>query len=321
MICLSSSAIMIVSNDGTKKAFDSEELQSKLINSCLVSGLKDFWLAEDLANAVESALVYQTDNGITFSESEINMFLVKILEDAGYPNVAANFKNNNTVLSEDVDISIENIYDIFKNNLGLKGSDLIKLSKKVYRACDSLEIEHSSLSLLIELGRYYRNKNINFSEFSKFGFANISGSSWILTRKKILPLLSDDTNDLLDMNMLDISGVSSLFPSIKLSIRMEVLAEHFNLIPILTELVLFPCFDLPINALNEIISSIKNYILAHKKDYGIKEEIPVYLRFTDISNFIKKYFGVTSPSGEAFCKEIAISFAENLNFPVKIKGI
>ncbi|HJO92859.1 MAG TPA: hypothetical protein QF753_05640 [Victivallales bacterium] len=321
MICLSSSAIMIATNDGTKKAFDSEELQSKLINSCLVSGLKDFWLAEDLANAVENALAYQTDNGVTFSESEINLFLVKILEDAGYPNVASNFKSNNIILAEDVNISVENIYDILKNNLGLKGGDLIKLSKKVYRACDSLEIQNASLSLVIELGRYYRNKNINFSEFSKFGFTNISGSSWILSRKKILPLLDDNINDLLENNMIDISGVSSLFPSIKLSIRMEVLAEYFNLAPILTELVLFPCFDLAIHAVNEIISSIKNYILSRKEEYGIKQEIPVYLRFTDIHSFVRKYFGIVSPGGEAFCREIAVSFAENLKFPVQIKGI
>ncbi|MCP4176702.1 MAG: hypothetical protein GY756_02960 [bacterium] len=321
MICLSSSAIMIVANDGTKKAFDSEELQSKLINSCLVSGLKDFWLAEDLANAVENALAYQTENGITFSESEINLFIVKILEDAGYPNVAANFKSNNTILTEDINVSIENIYDTLKNNLGIKGGDLIKLSKKVYRACDSLEIQNASLSLIIELGRYYRNKNINFSEFSKFGFANVSGSSWILSRKKILPLLSDNINDLLDIDMIDVSGVSSLFPSIKLSIRFEILAEHFKLTPILTELVFFPCFDIAIHAVNEIISSIKNYILAHKKEYGIKQDIPVYLRFTDIHNFVKKYFGVTSHNGDAFCRDIAVSFAESLKFSVQIKGI
>ena len=48
MVCLASSAVMIMAHDGTKRNFEPEELQSRLIHSCLNSGIKDYWLAEDV---------------------------------------------------------------------------------------------------------------------------------------------------------------------------------------------------------------------------------------------------------------------------------
>jgi hypothetical protein len=320
MICLSSSAVMIMANDGTKKSFEAEELQSRLIRSCLASGIKDYWLAEDLTNAVENALIFQSNSGIVFSESEINSFLVKLLEDAGYPNVAENFRDKNKAITENITLSYNAVKKLFKTQLGLEGDDLTNLSEKVLNACDSLSVSSASPSLLLELARHYKKFDISIPKIKNLNYQDIALTPWVLSIPEILPLLSADTQKLIKLGLIDIAGVSRLFPSIKINLKLEILAEYYGLKPIITELVLFPCFDIVINNLNEIITRINRHFTL-KEDKCLGKTLPTYLRFPDIYSFAKKYFGVHLPAGEKFCLDIAVMLAENLKYPVSIKGL
>ena len=320
MISLSSSAVTIMANDGTKRKFEAEELQSRLIRSCLNSGIKNYWLAEDLTNAVENALIFQSNSGVVFSESEINSFLVKILEDAGYPNVAENFREKNETETGNILLSYNTVKKTLKTQLALKGNDLASLSEKVLNACDSLAISSASPSLLLELARHYRNFNISIPKLKNLNYRDIATTPWILPVSEILPLLSPGTKKLIKSGLIDIGGISRLFPSIKINLKLAILAEHYGLKPVITELVLLPCFDIVINSINEIITRIHRH-LAIKEEKNIEKTFPIYLRFSDIYGFSKKYFGIQLPDGEKFCKDIAFMLAESLKYPVSVKGI
>jgi len=320
MICLSSSVVIVMANDGTKRRFEPEELQARLIRSCLDSGIKDYWLAEDLTNAVENALVFQSNSGIIFSESEINSFLIKILEDAGYPNVAENFRGKSKIISENITLSDDVVKKLFNTQFGIKDEDLTRLSEKVLNACDSLAVSSAPPSLLLELARYYRKSDISVPKLKRLNYMNVAATPWILPFHEILPLLSVDTQKLIKLGLIDVAGISRLFPSIKINLKLEVLAEYYNLQPLITELVLFPCFDIVIESINEVITRINRHF-ALMEDESIGKTLPVYLRFSDIYGFSKKYLGVRMPVGEKFCKDIAVMMAESLKYPVSIKGI
>ena len=318
MICLSASAIMILMEDGSKKQFDPEELQNKLTTSCRSVGMKDFWLAEDMTNAVESALHYQAERGTIFTENEISLFVEKMLEQSGYKEVSVKFRMLGKPEDEEKLFSRETVSKFLKTNLNFNDEESLSTAKKVLRACSSLGIKNPPANLILELARYYKSTTPVTQKIVPTRRVGAQLSTLILQRKEILPLLSDKTNELMDCGIVDVSGVSTLFPSIKIDLKFEALSRFYSLEGILTELAFFPCFDIAAAAINEIIPVVKNKLIDHKE---ILQEIPVFLRFSDMYPFCRKFFGVAFPEGESFCKELASAFTETLKYPVQLKGL
>lgn len=331
--------ISVISTDGSSKQFDSEQLQSKIIKSCAAAGIKEFWIAEDIVNAVENALLFQAKNGISFSESQLNAFLVKILEDAGFFKVADFFKKNNVFIDNNIKISTESIEDLLNRKLGTNDRNL---TKQLITACKRLKIKEAPSALIVELGKFYRGQikqepaknktktkktiiqSIRLPRRSVKDEAKTSGKlkqPWLLTTQEIFAFVSDDTKQLVKNGVLEISNISHLFPSLKINVNFEKLANFFNLNPILTEMTFFPYFKLPTSCIDEIIEKTLNQLKKVKNLQTLQPEIPVYLRFADVHSFSKKYFGINLPGGERFCKEIAATFVEHLKNPVRIKGI
>lgn len=304
--------------DGSKKQFDPEELQNKLTISCRSVGMKDFWLAEDMTNAVENALHYQSERGVTFTENEINLFVEKMLEQAGYKEVSVKFRLLGKPENEGMLLSREAISKFLKTNLNFNDNESLVIAKKILRACGSLGIKNPPASLILELARYYKSTTSVTQKIGPTGRTAIQLSTLILQRKEILPLLSDKTNELIDYGIIDISGVSTLFPSIKIDIKFEALSKFYSLDGPLTELAFFPCFDVATAAINEIIPIVKNKLMNHQE---IRQGVPIFLRFSDIYIFCKKFFEVKFPEGESFCKELTSAFTETLKYPVQIKGL
>lgn len=304
--------------DGSKKRFDPEELQSKLTSSCRSAGMKDFWLAEDMTNAVENALHYQYERGVVFTETEINLFVEKMLEQAGYKEVSAKYRLLGNPEKEENLFSQETISKFLKTNLSFNNEESLITAKKVLRACSSLGIKAPSVGIILELAKYYKSITSGTQKFTPTKQPGRQISTLILQKKEILPLLSDKTNELIDYGIIGISGVSTLFPSIKIDIKFEALSKYYNLEGLLTELIFFPCFDITSEAINEIIPIVKNKLISHKE---ILQEIPIFLRFSDIYVFCKKFFGVKFPEGESFCRELVSAFIETLKYPVLIKGL
>jgi hypothetical protein len=246
---------------------------------------------------------------------------LKILEDTGFPSVAENFQKNNKISNEVVKVCLNTIKTLFRSRFGLKEKDVLIVSEKVLTACEILKIKETQPQLLIELGRYYKNKEIKTPEIKTFIYKNKSVSPWILTNENIESLLSPETSYFIENKLINLSGISGLFPSLKIDILLEKLAEMYQLEPIITELLLFPCYRQPADAVNEIIKSVTKE-LKLKEIIPQNKDLPVYLRFPDIYRFSKKYLGASYPESEKFCWDtVAAGFVENLNYSVFIKGI
>ena len=95
MIKLCDTAITIINPDGTRFVFEIDELQSRIIKSCLAAGIRDVWIAEDISLSIEYALIQDEDASRVFTLADINYIVVKILEETGYPEVAEKFRLQN----------------------------------------------------------------------------------------------------------------------------------------------------------------------------------------------------------------------------------
>ncbi len=306
-------------DDGSKTQFDSEALQTKLIKCCLMAGVKDFWIAEDLTNAVESALSFQSEKGVFFSQKEIDKLISKMLYDSGNYEIGAAFNTTLDTSHRDIDSSeYQSIRKVIAKTLLMSDEELIKVSDRVFNACSELKISNAPQSLLIELAKFYRSDFKELPQFSEVTVSQKNSSKWIVQRAEILEKLTPKTQNLIYLKMIDFSGVSSIFPSIKIDIRFNALAKYYNLEPVITELEFFPCFTIAIDAINEVIEVTKETILKIQSNPG-SNDIPVYLKFSDVYFFAEKYFAVNLSFGEKFCKELAEAFAENLKYPVQTK--
>lgn len=319
MICLSSTAIMTLMDDGSKIQFDSEALQTKLIKCCLMAGVKDFWIAEDLTNAIESALSFQSEKGILFSQKEINKLISKMLNESGNHEIGAAFRTTLDQSLKDIDLTeYQNIKRVIAKALLISNEELIKVSDKVFTASNELKISNAPQSLLIELAKFYRGDSKELPQISRVIVSHKNDSKWITRKIEIMEKLSPKTRDLINLEMIDFAGVGSIFPSIKIDMRFNALAKYYNLEGVITELQFFPCFTIAIDALNEVISVIRDNI--PKLQFNFKpSDIPIYLKFSDIYFFAEKYFAIKLSIGEKFCKELAEAFAENLKYPVQTK--
>lgn len=318
MICLSSTAIMTLMEDGSKIQFDSEALQTKLIKCCLMAGVKDFWIAEDLANAIESALSFQSEKGVLFSQKEIDKLISKMLDESGNHEIGAAFRTTLDSSLRDIDLSeYQSIKKAIAKTLLIYNDELIKVSDKVFTACSELKIINAPQSLLVELAKFYRGDSKELPQISNVVVSPKSDSKWITSKMEILEKLSQQTRDLINLEMIDF-GVGSLFPSIKIDMRFNALAKYYNLEGVITELQFFPCFPIAIDALNEVIAVVRDNI--PKQQFNSKpSDIPIYLKFSDIYFFAEKYFAIKLSIGEKFCKELAGAFADNLKYPVQTK--
>ena len=319
MICLSSTAIMTLMEDGSKIQFDSEALQTKLIKCCLMAGVKDFWIAEDLANAIESALSFQSEKGVLFSQKEIDKLISKMLDESGNHEIGAAFRTTLDSSLRDIDLSeYQNIKKAIAKTLLISNDELIKVSDKVFTACSELKIINAPQSLLVELAKFYRGDSKELPQISNVVVSPKSDSKWIISKMEILEKLSPQTRDLINIEMINFAGIGSIFPSIKIDMRFNALAKYYHLDPVTTELQFFPCFPIAIDALNEVIAVIRDNI--PKLQFGSKpSDIPIYLKFSDIYFFAEKYFAIKLSIGEKFCKELAEAFADNLKYPVQTK--
>jgi hypothetical protein len=299
--------------------FDTEALQTRLIKCCLMAGVKDFWIAEDLTNAVESALAYQAEKGILFTPKEIDQLISKMLDESGNNDIGAAFRTTVAQTFRDINVIEDyNIRKVVEQGLGLSDEELYRVSGKVHNACREIQINNAPESLLLELAKFYRSQTKELPRIAGITVKSNGNSKWIASKAEILEKLSPKTQELIKSGMIDFAGIGSFFPSVKLEIRFASLARYYNLEGIITELQLFPCFPIAVDALNEVISVIRENIPELNSELKARE-MPIYLKFSDIYFFAEKYFGIKISAGEKFCREIAGTFAESLKYGVQVK--
>jgi hypothetical protein len=311
---------MLIGPDGILNAFESDKLQSKIIRSFMLAGVRDIWLAEDIALAVEYALEQDSREDKVFAVSEINSTVIKILEDSGFPEAAESYRRGNLCAEITLNAEAVTVAGLINRHLGLNGKSLDALVAKVVRAAGILDISAAAPALYVELAKYFKSE---FMPADKLPQAIISksqkASPWVVSLKELTDKMSSQSRSLADNKIISLSGVSRLFPAIKVIFRISGLVEMHHLESPLTEMTMAPHFNSVAQALNELISATQSIFRA--KGESLPEKgLPVFLTVPDMSVFAQNNLEASWPQASADCREMLSYLERMVNAPVfKVK--
>ena len=319
MIQLCNSSIITVSENGTTKVFEPEEIQAKLVKSCIASGIRDPWIAEDIALSVEYSLGELTSSKV-FTLPEIDSFVVKVLREVGLKEVADHYVTVQHAGLKTIPISMDKISDTVSRYLGLEGQELYTTSQKVQKACTLLGLKEIFPSLILEFAKHYHHENFNAAtKHISLPSSTAADGIWALGSEEVLSTVSEETSKMIKAGIIGTSGVSKLFPSIRIDISFANFATFLDLKPPITELAIIPFFDKLATAVDDIVDSTENIYFASCKSEV--EELPVYLKVTDAVLFSTEWLGGEWPDASHCLREIVFFFIEMLSRQVTVRNI
>ncbi len=309
MIKLCDSAITILNPDGSRFVFELEELQSRIIKSCLAAGIRDVWIAEDISLSIEYALTPATDDGSegVFTLLDLNSIVVKILEQTGYPEVAEHYRIQNEFGIEIVKTDLDSVVDVIENQLGLRGDILSKVVKDTSKALELLSLDDVAPSLILELGKHYKATNSTVDEVCSISVpATPENGSERLSFNSIYAGISESTKKFVESKILQFSGVSPLYPAIKIDLRIAKLANELGLDTPLTEMAVIPHFYAVAQHINEIIAYIDQLYTESKPESDLDDcgPLPIYLNVRDMSTFAKDWMMSSWPDAHGCCEDM-----------------
>lgn len=307
MIKLCSSAITIINPDGTRFVFEIEELQSRIIKSCLAAGIRDVWIAEDISLSIEYALSQNNETSSVFTLSDLNFIVVKILEETGYPEVAENFKLQNDIEDEIVKVSRDIVVDVVKNNLGLTGVALEDVAKETKIALDKIGAVDVSPMLILELAKFYKNKSYAVEEMHRISVSgSVEGDTWRVPVSEIISNLATDTRLFLEKGVVQVVGVSPLYPAIKIDIKITKFATLLGLEFPLTEMAIIPHFFSLAHHINVIIETVDTLFseITRGTEAELSTPLPIYLNVRDMSQFAEKWMYSVWPDAHQCCEDM-----------------
>lgn len=325
MIKLADSTIMVINPNGSKYEFESDEIQSRIIKSCLSAGIKDLWIAEDISLSIEYALKTSQKERKEYTLSDINSIVVRILEETGFPDVAENFKLENPSAEIEIAPDRKILSDLFKRHLGISGNKLNDIVAKVIESSLALDIEKATPVFFVELAKVYKRKLFSTDEIKPVAIKRSAhNDTWQVTREYILAKVSQETKELVNRKILHTSGVSRLFPAVKVDFRITKLIEHLNLTKPLTELSVIQRFHIPAAGINDIVLTAEKLhsVLPTPPALNYKNRLPVYFSIPDISVFANECLGSSWPEAKQDCEEM-LSFLRGMLkcelFKIKLK--
>lgn len=330
MIELSENSIIVLFRDGTSAPFDSFALLDRIAKSCAQTGMENVWIAEDIALSVEFAITSKTESSAvkTISSSDIDLLVIRILEDTGYHEVADVFKKNCGAIPETpVSMSEKNIAAAIASGTGVAEDQLPYLTEKVTAALKSIGVVNCSQRLMVELARYFIA-----SAASKLQFAveppaqpepavasKTAGGKWIAEAKDIIASLEGADAGLAASKIIVPHSIGRLFPSLRLDISYHALAEKAKLNPPFTELSLGPVLLHCAESVDSIRSKAQELCVARGYTPQ-KGGLPLWIKFTGLRLFVVEYMGCADEQcARKYARQIADSFADMLRHrPFKI---
>ena len=320
MIQLCNSSVITVSEDGTRKVFEPEEIQAKLVRSCIASGIRDTWIAEDIALSVEYSLGELASSKV-FTMSEIDSFVVKVLREVGFVEVADHYSTMQHSGLKTVPVSMDKISDIVSRFLGLENQELYSTSLKIQKVCTVLGLKEVFPSLILEFAKYYHYEN--FDAVTKHISLPLSSTTaegvWAVRAEQIISTLSKETFKMIKEEIITVSDVSKLFPSVRINLSFANFATALALEPPITELAIIPFFDKLAIAVDDIIKSTESVYFASCE--SSVDELPIYMKFTDVVLFSTEWLGGEWSNASHCLKEMVFSLTEMLNRQVIVRNM
>lgn len=300
--------ILIQSLDGSSEIFNYTSLQSQLVSCFISAGLADSsFLAEDIALAVEAALLTSDRRDLVFGRGELDLAVVRMLEETGFPEVGRMYRRIGGDADIAIEVNLEVISHFLRKFLACDQENIDGIVQQVSEACAKLEIETVTPHLLMELARHFERQILSERCHAK---AHRRESEVLADIDEILAQLPPEPKKLFAENILKFNGATKLFPSIRLIFSMNELARYCHFTPPVTEMEIEPRLYACACDLEACRSVISKMINDRFPEMG---ELPVYLNLGDMYDFTVHYLGCSRHGGKKIGDELAAILASNLN--------
>jgi len=318
MIKLCSSSVVTVAEDGSTKVFEPEEIQAKLVKSFIAAGMRDTWIAEDIALSVEYSLGELASSKV-FTIQEIDSFVVKVLHEVGLPVIADIYSNIESKGLKTIPLSMDRISEVVSRFLGIEGEELFSTSEKVFKASNVLGIKEAFPSLVLELSKYYRHEHFkSVTKHISTHPTNIAEGIWLVTENKILEQLPEKPCRMVADKIISFAGVSKLFPSVRIDINFVNFATKLAITPPVTELALIPFFDQLAEAVEEVITVTENL---YNRTIKENNKLPVYLKFTDAILFSTEWLGGKWPEAAEYLEDLVTDLTDIIDRDLTVRNL
>lgn len=308
MLSITDNFLYVIDSGGRQQLFDVDKLKNALLEAFESAGNSNGYLAEDIACAVEAAMAESFRMDRIFTQSEVDSAVTRILENAGYANVAQVFRRANSHLYIALDANKTDAAMLITRHLGVQEPLAGKLAGRVVDALQSLNIASASPALYLELARYYEHNTIPAPEPLPASVNN-TGSKILLSSAEAAKLLLPGMEKWWEDKIITLSSISRLYPNFRLSLNMAKLAGRADLIAPVTELQMAPA----LYEVGEKTGKFLNILCEHLQT----ESLPLYLVLTELDIFAERYLGTVYPEGRLTALEMASLFRNALGYPVK----
>ena len=308
MLSITDNFLYVIDANGRQQLFDVDKLKNALQEAFESAGNSSGYLAEDIACAVEAAMAESLRIDRIFTQSEVDSAVTRILENAGYANVAQVFRRANSHLYIALDANQSDAAMLISRHLGVQEPLAGKLAGRVVDALQKLNIASASPALYLELARYYEHNTIPAAEPLPTSVSS-SGGKILLSSSEAAKLLLPGMEELWEKKIISLSNVSRLYPNFRLSLNLAELAESVGLTAPVTELQMAAAlYDA-----GEKTGKFLNILCGHLQ----LETLPLYLVLTKLDVFAERYLGTTYPDGRLTALDMASLFRNALGYPVE----
>ena len=312
MIKLADNSIMLTDSDGITSVFDPERLQSRIIQSFLAAGITESYLADDISLAVEFSLQKSKRKDKVFTLSEINSSVVRILKDTGFPEIAAIFMRNNACSQLTITPEFNTIKQLLQKHFGINLNSIDELTGKVVSAAQHLNIKNAAPELFIELAKHYEIEEFAGEDIEPVSLeAWEQDNRWLVSAKTLEQELAVSARVLIDAGVIRLTGVSGMFPSIRIFFMINEFCRFHGLIGPLTEMVLIPYLFLAGKAIDNCVATTD--CLAAEQGH---KELPIFITVPDMSSFAAQMLDASWPEVEKDCREMISHLCNSISRPV-----
>ncbi len=297
--------------------FEPEELETRIIKCCLSSGSKDVWIAQDISLSVEHALVSQaSEDSSTVRAAELDALVSKILDDTGYHEVAESFRKSTPKGEAFLDYSSQALLlELLAKRTALSGQPLRELAAKTAAALKAMGVSKCSPQLPLELAKHFKEASSELPQGALHieipKSAKSDEAHWLADAKALQEDLPAEAASLVQAGALTPRSLSRLFPSLRVDVSLFALARKEALERPANELALVQRLG-PLSAAIDALC-LKADSLSASAGRSDCLPLPLWLFFSDASEFASSWLSCDKDADCGPCQEIASSLASSLS--------
>ena len=304
--------IYIKNHSGRTIYFDRELLQEAIQNAAEQSEScqNEQALAEDISYAIEKYLESMSGPGVEMPElREVNSFVVNLLNDSGYSEVAHTYASLHTAdwdqqsSREMKEWNNDGVFELIDNKPLFQSYDKKVLAKSVNEALDKLGFSQVSEALIVELGAHIINNETNRPQEDDEQQAPTNNQGLLLYATEIKKFSRKELRQWFDNMVLDARDISRVFPKLHIDFNFLSYVSHLQKEDemALMELMFLPTLH---NFVNELARSFSN-VMSFIENTFPDVEIPCFLTIDSFDLTLKDCFKVHGRQKIALGKEIA----------------